>query len=242
MIETARPARSKVKETTKYCLDKLGIPVYLLQQIASEARAAWIRIWAHLPIQRNRVSRFLRRDVVRFNFGCGETRFDGWLGIDQFFAPQVDIVLDLRRRLPIPPESVNYCHSEHFLEHLYPEEGQFHLNEVYRILKPGGRYRIVVPDVLKFADRYLKNDVAFFRRAFPWAQRPMEALYCVANFRGDHRNILDHKELTHMARITGFTPIISDSANDSVVSDMNIDKDDMQRVEESLYIELVKSG
>lgn len=231
-----------MKRLAKALFDRLGIPIYWLRQSAHEAKAAWVRIWALLPIQRSRVRELLRKGPVRLNFGCGETSYDGWIGVDQFFAPQVTVTLDLRGRLPFPDDSVDLCYSEHFMEHLSPPEGQRHLSEVHRILKPDGRYRVVVPDVLKFAKAYLEKDDAFFHRAFPWASRPMEALYSVANWNGEHRNILDYDEFVHMGRAAGFASVRLSAANESEVAELRIDKSDPQRVEESLYVELIKGG
>lgn len=225
----------------KRIADRLGFPTYWLQQCGDEFNAAIVRMWAMLPMQRRRIRRLLARDTVRLNLGCGETTFPGWIGVDQFFGGEVELVLDLRRPLPFPDASVDYCYSEHFLEHLDPIEGLRHLKEVRRILKPHGRYRVVVPDVLKFARHYLEGDDAFFRLAFPWAERPMEALYAVANWGGRHRNILDHAELRHMGEQAGFAAMRSCSAYGSLVPDLRIDSQNPQRIAESLYFEFARS-
>jgi predicted SAM-dependent methyltransferase len=226
----------------KYILNWLGMPPYWVNENVREFSAMLIRIWGHSPMARARIRRILARKVIRLNFGCGETCYEGWCGIDQFFAPEVDLAIDLRRSLPFPDDSVDWCYSEHFFEHLYPEEGQRHLIEVERILKPRGRYRVVVPDVLKFAKHYLEGNFDFFRLAFPWAKRPMQALYCAANWNGQHRNILDYEELKYMGQIAGFTAAIESQANRSEIPDLLIDKADPQRVEESLYVEFIKRG
>ncbi len=226
----------------KRILHWTGIPAYWLRQNLDEFRAMFVRTWRHTPMARIRIRRILAQKVIRLNFGCGDTCYEGWCGIDQFFAPHVDLTVDLRRPLPFPNDSVDWCYSEHFLEHLYPDEGQRHLNEVHRVLKPRGRYRVVVPDVLKFAKCYLSGDVDFFHRAFPWAQRPMQALYCVANWEGRHRNILDYEELKYMGQIAGFGAIVESYANGSDVPDLRIDTSGPQRIAESLYVEFTKNG
>lgn len=225
----------------KALFERLGIPAYWLRQNLRELQAIAIRIWAFLPIQRRRVRVILAGGPVRLNFGCGATRYSGWIGIDCSFAQTVDLTLDLRRKLPFPDASVDLCYSEHFLEHLYPDEGLRHLAEVSRVLKPDGRYRVALPDVMKFARRYLEGDEDFFRRAFPWAQRPMEAFYCVANWGGEHRNILDLRELEYLGLRAGFAMVRESRANASDVVALRIDIADPQRVEESFYAELLKS-
>ena len=229
-----------MKKQIKRALDWTGVPVYWLRESAGEFHAMFVRVWRHTPMTRAQIRKILEQKVVRLNFGCGDTHYEGWHGIDCIYAPQVAVTLDLRRPLPFPDESVDHCYSEHFLEHLYPDEGQRHVNEVCRILRPAGRYRVVVPDVMKFAKCYLEGDVDFFRRAFPWACRPMQALYCVANWEGRHRNILDFEELKYMGQAAGFARVIQCRANGSDISALRIDKADAQRVEESLYVELIK--
>ena len=155
--------QSSAKRLGKGLLNALGIPTYWLRQCQSEFAAAGVRIWSALPVQRHRIDRIFSRSPVRLNFGCGETSRPGFDGVDRLFAKNVAIVLDLRRRLPFPAQTVDLCYSEHFLEHLTPEEGQLHLNEVWRILKPGGAYRVVVPNVMEFVRRYLAGDRAFFQ-------------------------------------------------------------------------------
>lgn len=229
-----------MKQELKRFFDWTGIPLYWLKQDIDEFQATFIRIWRHSPAMRARIRRILANKIVRLNFGCGETRYNGWYGVDRTFARNVDLTMDLRRPLPFPTGSVDWCYSEHFLEHLHPDEGQRHLNEVFRVLKPRGRYRVVVPDFLKFARAYVSGDAAFIREAFPWAQRPIQALYCIANWHGDHRNILDYEELQRMGRIAGFTAIHESRASQSDVVDLRIDKTDPQRVAESLYVEFTK--
>lgn len=229
-----------MKSLLKRLLGAIGVPTYVVAQNYRELQAAFIRVWSATPWQRAKVRRMMRTGAVRLNFGCGLTRYEGWYGVDQFYGPTVDLAIDLRGRVPFPDNSVDYAYSEHFLEHLFPEEGLKHLQEVHRVLRPGGRYRVVVPDVLKFADRYLKGDDDFFRRAFPWEERPIQALYAVANFRGDHRAIYDHKELEHFARQAGFSAALPSEANASEIAELRIDKPDPQRIEESLYMDLVK--
>jgi SAM-dependent methyltransferase len=54
---------------------------------------------------------------------------------------------DVRKGLPFPGGSVAVVYSSHFLEHLYRDEAAAFLREVYRVLKPAGVCRVVVPDL-----------------------------------------------------------------------------------------------
>lgn len=201
-----------------------------------------VRLYGLTPFHRRRI-RYLQREgrSLQLIFGCGETRYRGWVGVDCFRGGAVDLLLDLRRRLPFAERSVTYCYSEHFLEHLYPEEAKTHLADVYRILRPSGVYRVVVPAAIDFAKKYLEADIAFFRLAHPWEERPFDALYKIVNWNGQHRSIFDFPQLEYLARTAGFSEVRECRANQSTIPALRIDRSEPQRIAESLYVELVKT-
>ena len=71
--------------------------------------------------------------------GCEETRLD----IDPAHEP--DIVASMTACGDIGPYDTVLC--QHALEHLYPYDVPRALGEFYRVLTPGGRVIIVVPDL-----------------------------------------------------------------------------------------------
>ena len=231
---------STIRMIAKRACDRLGIPRYWVTNNLEELRMLIVRTYGLLPFQRLKWRRVAKESRVNLLFGCGETGYANWIGVDCVFRRNVTLVLDLRRPLPIPDSSVDSCYSEHFLEHLYPEEGLRHLGEVYRILKPGGRYRVVVPDAIRFVERYLLRDEEFFRLAFPSVDRPMQAIYQAVNWGGAHRNVLDINEIRAMASTVGFGDVVQSGANESDDPVLRIDRTDPQRVAESLYVELSK--
>jgi predicted SAM-dependent methyltransferase len=223
----------------KFC-DLTGIPRYFIRQAAFEMRMVAVRVYNRTPFAWSRRRRIQRRQELKLMFGCGDVRREGWVGIDCFSGPAVDLRLDLRRRLPFADSSVEYCYSEHFLEHLYPQEAAFHLNEVRRILRPGGIYRVVVPAGIRFAEKYLAGDAAFFALAHPWEARPIDALYKIVNWAGEHRGIYDFEQFQYLASQAGFARARESAANQSEILDLRIDRSEAQRIAESLYVELIK--
>jgi predicted SAM-dependent methyltransferase len=229
-----------MKTLIKKSCDITGIPSYFLQNNIREIQMLLVRMYSLLPMQKIKIKRIQKKSSIKLNFGCGQTNYTDWVNIDSFFAKHIDLTLDLRRKIPFKNNSVDFCYSEHFFEHLYPEEGIKHLNEVNRVLKTGGIYRMVVPAGIRFVEKYLQKDDAFFRLAFPWEERPMDVIYNILNWHGEHRNIFDLDQLHFLAKKAGFSRVKECGANQSQIPELRIDKSDPQRVAESLYVEFYK--
>ena len=75
--------------------------------------------------------------------GAGPTRFPGWLQTDKEI---LDVTLPADWRALFEPGSIDTLLSEHMLEHLSPADARTAIAECYRYLKPGGLFRIAVPD------------------------------------------------------------------------------------------------
>lgn len=75
--------------------------------------------------------------------GCGDAKVEGAIGIDSVNLPGVDIVHDLTvYPWPIEDESCDIVYLNNIIEHL-PNPIRV-MEEVYRILKKGGKAKIVV--------------------------------------------------------------------------------------------------
>jgi predicted SAM-dependent methyltransferase len=94
--------------------------------------------------------------LAYLNVGCGYSFFQEWTNIDYYRSQYVDYC-DIRKPLPYPDNSFDAVYSSHVLEHLTPLEGKKLVSEKYRILKPNGVCRIVVPDLEKICINYLKH-------------------------------------------------------------------------------------
>jgi predicted SAM-dependent methyltransferase len=101
--------------------------------------------------------------VSRLNWGCGSHVADGWINSDVKDAPGVDLVADIRKGLPLASEMLDYVVSIHALpEFSYPEL-QMVLQELRRVLKPGGVLRLALPDLRRGIDAYLRGDMDYFQ-------------------------------------------------------------------------------
>jgi predicted SAM-dependent methyltransferase len=76
----------------------------------------------------------------------GKQASPGWTIVDIENRPEVDLVSDIRT-LPIASESVSEIYASHVVEHLPFAGVGDALDEFARVLLPGGRLRIAVPDL-----------------------------------------------------------------------------------------------
>lgn len=82
--------------------------------------------------------------LIRLNIGAGDTVIPGFTAIDRKFGTEA-------YPLAYPDNSVEEIRCVHMLEHLSFSESIEALKEWWRVLRPGGRLRISVPDATKVA-------------------------------------------------------------------------------------------
>ena len=80
-----------------------------------------------------KVAKFKKIKNLKLNVGCGKVKLLGWVNID--IEPSANLIIDVRKGLPLDDCSVNFTYSEHFLEHLIYEAGRKGLEEFQRCLK-----------------------------------------------------------------------------------------------------------
>jgi predicted SAM-dependent methyltransferase len=96
----------------------------------------------------------------KLQVGCGPFSLDGWLNTDLLSG---DIYLNAEKKLPFENDSFNFIFCEHFIEHLYGDNGLKFLKECHRILRIGGVIRITTPDLEKLIELYFDTN-PFARR------------------------------------------------------------------------------
>jgi SAM-dependent methyltransferase len=89
--------------------------------------------------------------IRRLNVGCGRNILEGWINLDGFQHPGVDVVYDLewiyketnKWALPFENETIDEFYLSHVIEHIrnvYPL-----MQELYRVAKPNALMTIRVP-------------------------------------------------------------------------------------------------
>jgi len=190
---------------------------------------------------------------VKFlNIGCSSKPVNQeWLHLD-LMGEHADGVMahDCRFPLPFADNQFEGVFSEHFLEHLeYSYEALNFVKEVFRVLKKGGVFRVIVPDCGAYFFAYAKEgdrDVEKLRGCVngrdPWFgvhyQTKMELLNVVIRQGSEHKFCYDKETLELLLRRAGFRDIKQMPCNDGIRKELLIDRAD--RVSESLRIEAVK--
>jgi len=81
---------------------------------------------------------------IRLDLACGNRKTEGFLGVDKEPLKGVDFIQDLESYpYPFEDNSVDEINCFHFIEHT--KDLIKFMNEIYRILKVGGKITIVAP-------------------------------------------------------------------------------------------------
>lgn len=83
--------------------------------------------------------------LVKLDFGCGKNKRAGFEGVDSRPFEGVDHVLDLTRPWPWKDATVEEANASHFIEHLDAKARVHFVNELYRVLIPGGKCTVTTP-------------------------------------------------------------------------------------------------
>jgi predicted SAM-dependent methyltransferase len=170
----------------------------------------------------------------------------GWVKLD--ILKGADIIHDLnsRKPMPFPNNSIHNIYCSHTLEHLEPERIGFVLNDFYRVVKPKGRCRIVVPNTAYGIDLYINNpkeliegDYCAKPRTVHTPDTKMGWLTAWFYTKGyGHRIGFDEEFLRSFLERTKFTNIIKMSYNKC--SEVFKGKDFHHYANWSIYFEMVK--
>lgn len=177
------------------------------------------------------------------NLGCGQNVRPDFLNIDYHWRPGV-VCWDLTKGIPSRTGSVRGIFTEHCLEHFPLQEGYALLEEMYRVLTPGGRVRIVVPD----GEMYLKTYLGMHSsRRFPYQEEDSfngiytrimsvnRIFYVQRKDRYGHNFLYDFETLKVILEEVGFKNVDRMSFQSGIDRTLLVDTE--ERRVESLYVE-----
>lgn len=164
------------------------------------------------------------------NIGCGKNAEQGWLNVD--IDPEASAVyMDATQPFPFADDSFDYVFSEHLFEHLDYASGRRMLAEVFRVLRPGGVFRLTTPDFRFLHRLYEKPDRPLHQSYMAWslsayspeiaADFPDEkeaAALVISRFMHlwGHCMIYDRTSLSHLLRRAGFEELAYPVPGESV--------------------------
>lgn len=86
---------------------------------------------------------------MKLNVGAGDRKVPGWVGVDADSSREcADVVADARS-IPLEDGVASELMAIHLIEHFYVWEVPDALNEWRRLLRPGGRLVLELPDLLR---------------------------------------------------------------------------------------------
>ncbi|MGB0403284.1 MAG: class I SAM-dependent methyltransferase [Salibacteraceae bacterium] len=192
-----------------------------------------------------------KRNLV--NLGCGPIIIEGMINIDFFFEKNIDYGLDLRYPIKIDDNCIDGIVSEHTFEHLKFEDNKRVFKECHRILKPGGVFRVCVPDVSKYIMAYANNDKEWmdtwedvhFTNSTNAKLRKMklrtrmEAVSFIVQEWG-HISAWDEETLKYYLLESGFSKVEGKKFREGKIPELLLDMDKDSRKNYSVYVEAYK--
>ena len=184
----------------------------------------WINIDASANAAAAACPVVLRRLAFRASGARSQTSQERYLGI---LAANRFVFHDVRRGLPFPDSSVDCLYASHLLEHLERHEAVALVGEGRRVLRSGGVFRIVVPDLAYYVDLYQRGS----------REEAVSGIFAagVQGPLGRHRYMYDEAGLRALADEAGFTEMRRCAFREGRTPDLAILDN---RQDESLYVEL----
>jgi len=188
-----------------------------------------------LYIRKNRI-----KGKVLLNIGCGPFPREEFINLDYDWTPAIDICWDITaKKYPLQDASLEGVYTEHCLEHIPYQKTIENLREFYRMLKPGGTVRIIVPDAEIYFDGYQarKKDMT---AKLPYDENEETPVISINRIFRDHGHLFiwDFETFKMNLEKTGFKNVTKESLRKGRDPRLLIDRP--ERAVESLYVEATK--
>jgi predicted SAM-dependent methyltransferase len=172
---------------------------------------------------------------VRLNIGSGFKPIPGWTNMDLAGA-SVDLAWNLKRGIPFPDATVAAIYSEHLYEHLPIAAGLAVTRDAVRSLRPGGVFRVAVPDAGLLLRSYAGTDDEEWALSRPTRMQAVMGLF----YENGHTTMYDEQLLTALCAVAGLADVRARQFGESVLDGPAPDSE--HRRSGTLYVEGVKPG
>lgn len=206
------------------------------------------------------------------NYGCGKMAPESWTNFDASPTLRMQNILvlgsifknnqetvfpsnvkygDIVKGLPLEENSCDGIYCSHVLEHLSLNDFMQALKNTYRVLKPGGIFRCVVPDLETYARDYITAldagddnasiDFVGHRSLFGQKSRTRGLKAIVSNYYGNSRHLWmwDKHSLKKALSEAGFVDVRDCEFNDST-DEMFKEVEQESRFREAVAVESKK--
>lgn len=175
------------------------------------------------------------KKAVWLEFGAGRKPGEnGWVTVDLSGA---DIRHDLRKGIPLPPESVDRIYTSHMLEHIPFKELEVFINECWRVLKHGGEFSVCVPDASLYINAYVEGrwfrlKGKGYKPAVIDTGSLIDQVNYIAYMDSQHRYMFDQENLVNTLKKAPFRSVI--------IRPFDSELDLVERDFESVYASAIK--
>ena len=137
------------------------------------------------------------KETIQLNLGCRTRVLDGWKNFDCDPHPGVDIVGDIRNLSAFSDGSVTEIMASHCAEHVPHTETLPMLKEWARVLEPGGKLYVAVPDFERCVQLYGLIGLDDWIVRFLCGDQEYKTAY--------HYNLFDEERLSRLLKEAGFS-------------------------------------
>lgn len=195
----------------------------------------------------------------KYNLGCGTDFYPGYLNIGFWQHLGEGAIYkdlngthgtymlnyDLRHGIPAEDNSLDLVYHSHLLEHLSYVDGISFMKECFRVLAPGARMRVLVPDLEIWINAYVNKNRFFFeeyRKVLdPQIYVPNASIFMGMLHNHEHKCGYDFESLTWLVEHVGFVDVKRTLYADSTLEDIQtIEPMKPLRIMETLCIECTK--
>ena len=175
-----------------------------------------------------------KKEGIRLHMGCGSNVLDGWYNTDIFPTDERVRFQDATQPFSFEDESFGFIFSEHMFEHIPFLCGVNMLKECYRVLKPGGVFRLSLPTLDFLIKLWIAKDDEDVKDYIDWSLRRHDISSCVDTIKGPkacfvinnfyrlwgHMMIYDVSTIIEMLKNAGFSEVKVVPNDDSEYSEL----------------------
>ena len=142
----------------------------------------------------------MNTSTIKLDIGAGASPHKGFQSVDLYAA--ADYQDDITRMKQFADNSVSQVRTAHVLEHLQNDDVSKAFAQIYRILTPGGIWRIEVPDLIWVLQNFLDTPE---EKRWGWK---LQTVFGLQNHEGEfHRTGFSSQRLGDLLLTAGFVKI-----------------------------------